>query len=94
MDGGAGGAGEGVHVGGDPVGAEVVEDVDDFGPQDELGEALHEEHHGQVEGEVEDGPGLLPPAGEVLRLHPVEVDEEDEVGCRGAGGDDADDEGV
>ncbi|KAM5353266.1 hypothetical protein ACJZ2D_016836 [Fusarium nematophilum] len=42
---------------------EVVDLVDDLGPDDELGEALHEEDEGEVEGEVEDGPGRLADCG-------------------------------
>lgn len=63
----------------DGVEGQVLESVDDLGPDDELGEALHEEDQGQVEGEVDDGPDLLAHMGEVGVLHPVKVDEEDEV---------------
>lgn len=83
MDVEAGGVGERREVAEDPVFAEVADCVYDFGPDDELGEAGHEDDEGEVEGEVEAGPELLPPGGEVGCFHPVEVDEEDEVdgGC-------------
>lgn len=79
--------GEGLGVVDYPVTSEVVHHVHDFRPDDELREALHEEDHGEVEGEVEDCPDLLSQRGKVSCLHPVEVDEEDEVGCCDAGGD-------
>jgi hypothetical protein len=59
--------------------------VEDFGPDDKLGETLDEEAEGEMQGVVDDCPELLAELGEVWVLHPVEVDEEDGVdgSCRG-----------
>lgn len=78
----------------EPLVVDAVEEAHGFGPDDELGEALHEEDEGEVEGEVEEGPDLLADGGEVGVVHPIVVDEEDEVDCCGGCGDDADDLGV
>ena len=65
-------------------GVDCLHHVEDFGPDDELGETLDEEAEGEMEGVVDDCPELLAELWEVGVLHPVEVDEEDDVdgSCR------------
>lgn len=78
----------------EPAAGELAKDVEGLAPEDELGETLHEEHEGEVEGVVQAGPYLLAPGWELELAHPVKVDEEDKVDCPGGGGDDANSVGV
>ena len=57
----------------------MVHNVNDLGPQHKLVESLDEKDKRQVEWEVERSPDLLAPWGQMIMLHPVEVNEEDAV---------------
>lgn len=68
-----------------PEQVDCLDDIEDFGPDDELSKALDKQAKCEMKGIVDDGPELLAELWEVRVLHPVKVDKEHNVdgGSRG-----------